>query len=110
MNDEHTTPNLLPFREEIPPATGYTPKPKRKKKESKAPEPLAVTVSMSRKINLGQYEMAEAFVSLSGVLPTTTQEEIDVALANGKVAWEAVRLALNAKVSSMRDPNSEELP
>ena len=101
MSDEETMPNLLPFNQ-LPPATGYVPKPKRKKKE-KAAAPLSVTVSMSRKISLGQYEMAEAFVSLSGVLPTTTQEEIDVALDNGKVAWEAVRLALNAKIFELRD-------
>ena len=59
-----------------------------------------VTVSMSRKINLGNYESAECFVSVSGVREGMTAEEIAPLMETGKVAWEQVRAAL---IEQMRD-------
>jgi hypothetical protein len=66
------------------------------------PEPT-ITVSMSRKVNLGNYESADAFVSMSGVRANMTEEELDPLLETGKLAWDMVRNALIEKVREMRE-------
>ena len=49
---------------------------------------LTLSVSLSRKVNLGNYESADAFVSLSGLTPETTEADIDELLAGaGALAW-----------------------
>ena len=67
-----------------------------------ADEPT-VTVSMSRKINLGNYESADCFVSLSGVRAGMTPEEMEPLLETGKVAWSKVADALREQVRSVRE-------
>ncbi len=62
-----------------------------------------VTVSMARKINLGNYESADCFVSISGVKVDTTPEEMDALLETGKVAWEKVAGALRAEVRKINE-------
>lgn len=62
-----------------------------------------ISISMSRKINLGNYESAECFVSISGVRAGMTTEELTPLMDTGKVAWDAVRQELLAGLRKSRD-------
>lgn len=64
--------------------------------------PPTITISVSRKINLGNYESADAFVSLSGITAGMTQEDMEPLLETGKIGWELLRAAIHDKVQEMR--------
>ena len=64
---------------------------------------IRVSVSISRKINLGNYESADAFVSLSNIPVGATQEEIEEALATGRLVWDALKPELVAKARELRE-------
>ena len=51
-------------------------------------------MSMSRKVNMGNYESADLFVSLCGVRTDMTAEELAPLMDTAKVAWDLVRAAL----------------
>lgn len=53
-----------------------------------------LTISMARKINMGNYESADCFVSISGVTAGMSAEEMAPLLETGKVAWDQVKMAL----------------
>ena len=56
-------------------------------------------MSLSRKVNTGNYNSADVFVSVSGIGPTTTQEEIDAILDGpGALAFNSIRERLTAQV------------
>lgn len=57
-----------------------------------------ITVSVARKINLGNYESADYFVSLSGIKAGMTAEEMKPLMDTGKVAWDTVRSALMEQI------------
>lgn len=61
-----------------------------------------VSVSMSKKINMGNYESADAFVSVSGIKAGMTAEEIRPLLDTAKIAWGEVATALAHQITSMR--------
>lgn len=63
---------------------------------------LRASVSVEMKVNLGQYESASAFISLQGIAPDTSAEEIEGALDHAKLAWDALKPRLQAKVAEMR--------
>lgn len=65
--------------------------------------PLAVSVGLTRKVNLGNYESAEASVYISGVMPDTSAEEIEAALSTGKLAWGILSAKLNEQVAGIRE-------
>ena len=67
--------------------------------ESQAP---TVSVSVSMKVNLGNYESADAFVSLSGLREGAPLEEIEALLDTGKLAWGAMTERLMAKANALR--------
>ena len=54
------------------------------------------------KVNLGNYESAEVWLSVSGVEPGTSTEEIDDALETGKLAYERIRERMREKVAALR--------
>ena len=62
-----------------------------------------ITVSMSRKINLGNYESADCFVSILGVKAGMAPEDMDPLLETGKVAWAKVADALREQVRRVRE-------
>ncbi len=62
-----------------------------------------ISVSMSRKLNLGNYESADCFVSISGVRAGMTADDLSPLMATGKVAWEAVRAELLTGMKRVRD-------
>lgn len=63
---------------------------------------LRMTASVEMKVNLGNYESASAFISLQGIAPDTSVEEMETALETGKLAWGVLKNALQAKVVEMR--------
>ena len=65
-----------------------------------------ITISMSRKINLGGYESADCFVSISGIKAGMTPEELTPLLDTGKVGWELVKHALAEKVREIKLENA----
>jgi hypothetical protein len=69
--------------------------------ESKQEPTLSVSVEM--KVNLGNYNSAAAFVSMTGVTAETTEEEMDRLLSNGRVAWDKLRADLAEKVRELKE-------
>lgn len=61
-----------------------------------------VSISVSMKANLGNYESADAFVSLSGLKEGTTEEEIERLLDTGKIAWTVMTARLGEKIAELR--------
>lgn len=61
--------------------------------------PLTTTVSLSHKVNLGNFEHAELFLSVGGVKADTTAEEIDAALDAGRIAYDRLRVRLLANIN-----------
>jgi len=61
-------------------------------------KPLSLCISATRRVNLGNYESADVFLSISNVTEQTTQEEIDALLnGNGKIAYSSLTRALQEK-------------
>ena len=54
------------------------------------------------KVNLGNYESADAFVSLSGLEAGATEEQINELLDTGKLAWGLATKRLMGKVAELR--------
>ena len=57
-----------------------------------------ITVSMARKVNMGNYESADCFVAISGGRAGMTAEEMAPLMDTAKVAWDLVRAALIAEL------------
>jgi hypothetical protein len=64
---------------------------------------LTITCSVQMKVNLGNYESADAFLSISGVNEFTTAEEIE-ALLDGpaRIAYDALKPRLAERVRALR--------
>jgi hypothetical protein len=65
---------------------------------------LSATISMSRKINLGNYESADVFISLGGIYEETTVEDV-VALLEGPVkdTFDILKVRLAEQVRRARE-------
>lgn len=64
---------------------------------------MTVTVSLSQKVNIGNYESVEAFVAVSGVPVGASEEDIQAALETGKVAYSKIAATLKEKVATIRE-------
>lgn len=74
------------------------------------PNGLRVGISISRKLNMGNYESAEVWVSITGIEVGTTAEEIQAALATGALGYDALKVAITSKIQDLRkknDPNPQ---
>jgi len=71
-------------------------------------EKLTATISMSRKVNLGNYESADAFMSVGGITHETTEADV-VALLDGPVkeTFEILKIRLRAQVGRMRNEGGQ---
>lgn len=68
---------------------------------SEQPE-TTITVSLARKINLGNYESADAFVSVSNLRVGATQEEINEILSVGELAWPLLEARIAHEIIEFR--------
>lgn len=64
--------------------------------------PLRVSVSIERRLNLGNYESASVMLSLSGIEPGTTGEQLQAALATGALGYKAIKGELAKKIQDQR--------
>ncbi len=69
-----------------------------------------VSVSCSMKLNLGNYESAEVFLSVAGIAADSTPDQIDAALATGKLAYDRIRERVRAEVAALRGGDSSPVP
>lgn len=63
--------------------------------------PARVTLSVTRKVNLGDYESTEIFMSV-GVDAESTPEEIQTAVQTGEVLFNAVASSVKAQADRLR--------
>lgn len=64
---------------------------------------LSAAMSIQMKVNLGNYESADAFLSVSGINEFTTKEEVDALLDGpGRIVYDALKLRLAERISAMR--------
>lgn len=75
--------------------------------EPQYPEELRVSVSISRKINLGDYESADIFMAVSNLEPGIGEEEIEEALLTGDQAIQVLKRHVAAQVKKARRDHVE---
>lgn len=63
---------------------------------------IRTTITIGQKINLGDYNSAEASIILSGVPPWATPEMIEEALDTGKIVYDKMRERLVARIEGIR--------
>ncbi|MFA5429873.1 MAG: hypothetical protein WC329_01785 [Candidatus Omnitrophota bacterium] len=64
---------------------------------------ISASVSLSMKINLGNYESAEAFLSISGITKETSEEDIQWLLdGKVKITYDALKLKMVEKIKQLR--------
>ena len=62
-----------------------------------------ITVSLARKVNLGNYESADVFMSVNGITHETTEEDINALLDGpGAIAYKCIRTRLAEKVKELK--------
>ena len=64
---------------------------------------LSVTMSVQMKVNLGNYESADAFLSVSGVTADTTEEQLaEILDGPGRVSYELLKKHLGERIAEIR--------
>lgn len=64
-------------------------------------EGLRVSVSVSRKVNLGNYSSADIFLAVSNIEVGATEAEIQEAIDTGEVGFILLEKAINNKVREL---------
>lgn len=67
--------------------------------------PIRICMSVSRKVNLGNYESGDVFLSLSDVPVGATSEQVEAALQTSKIVWDVLRAEVNKKAVALREGN-----
>ena len=62
-----------------------------------------VSVSIARKINLGNFESADIFMAVTGLEPGASDAEIEEALATGDRAFQILRKHMQARLKAVRE-------
>lgn len=63
---------------------------------------IKISMSVSRKVNLGNYESGDVFLALSDVAVGSTEEEIEAALQTSKIVFDVLRAEVNAKAAVLK--------
>ncbi len=63
---------------------------------------ITTTVSVSRKVNTGNYESADLFVAISGITEDTTPDEMDWMLDQGKIAYSKIADRIREQTTEIR--------
>jgi len=66
-------------------------------------EELKATLSVSMRTNLGNYESAEAFMSVSNITKDTTPEEVSELLDGSEVSYELMKKRLHQRVIDLKE-------
>ena len=64
---------------------------------------MTLSVSYTRKINLGNYESADVFFAVSGIPVGASEDEIADALVTGELAYEQVKAAVASHAKEITD-------
>jgi hypothetical protein len=64
---------------------------------------LAATISLSMKVNLGNYESADCFISVQNITDDTTAEEVE-ALLDGpaKISYDLLKTRVAARARALK--------
>lgn len=65
--------------------------------------PIKISMSVSRKVNLGNYESGDVFLALSDVPVGATVEQVEEALQTSKIVWDTLRAEVNQKALALRE-------
>lgn len=66
------------------------------------PDEMTVTLSVSRKVNLGNYESADVFMSINNVPLGARAEDIEAALVTGKITFDLLKVAVTDRARELR--------
>lgn len=64
---------------------------------------LSSTVSCSMKVSLGNYEMADVFLAVSGITLAHTPEDIQDMINASSIAFKKIGAAVYAKAEKLRE-------
>ena len=67
-----------------------------------------ISVSIGRKINLGNYESVDIFMSASGIEPGATGEEIEELLVTGERAFKLLQARIGTKIQELKNARKGE--
>lgn len=70
-------------------------------------EEMRVSVSIARKINLGDYESADVFMAISNIEPGASDAEIEEALATGDQAIQILKKHVGSQIVKIRAQGRE---
>lgn len=69
---------------------------------------LATSVSITRKVNLGNYESADVFMSISGITAETTRAQLEELVETQAEAYEVLKVRVKERVLELRNPKAQE--